>query len=113
MLNGLDKWVTGFLSLGIFAAVAAIVLVSVQSATTACETTGTILNTTTKTCVNVSAQSQTLTGTSLQYNATGGAIDGVVNLTAQFGTAGTLVGLGILALAALMILAYFRRGSRN
>ena len=113
MLNGLDKWVTGFLSLGIFAAVAAVVLVSVQSATTACETAGTILNVTTKTCVNVSAQSQTLTGTSLTYNATGGAIDAVVNLTAQFGTAGTLVGLGILALAAIVIMGYFRMGSKN
>ena len=113
MLNGLDKWVTGFLSLGIFATVAAVVLVSVQDAATACETAGTVLNTTTSTCVNVSAQSQTLTGTSLPYNATGGAIDAVVNLTAQFGTAGTLVGLGILALAALMIMAYFRMGNRN
>ena len=86
MLGGVDKWVAGFLSLGIFAAIAAIVIGAVRD---------------------------TQTASSAAYNASNNALTAVGNLTTQFGTAGTLVGLGILALAAIMIMAYFRRGSKN
>ena len=86
MLGGVDKWVAGFLSLGIFAAIAAIVIGAVRD---------------------------TQTAQSAAYNASNNALTAVGNLTAQFGTAGTLVGLGILALAAIVIVGYFGMGRRD
>jgi len=86
MLGGVDKWVAGFLSLGIFAAIAAIVIGAVRD---------------------------TQTTSSAAYNASNNALTAVGNLTAQFGTAGTLVGLGILALAAIVIVGYFGMGRRD
>ena len=83
MLGGVDKWVAGFLSLGIFAAIAAIVVGAVRD---------------------------TQTVDSGAYNASNNALTAVGNVTTQFGTAGTLVGLGILALAAIVIVGYFGFG---
>jgi hypothetical protein len=86
MLGGVDKWVAGFLSLGIFAAIAAIVIGSVRD-------------------------TQDLD--TAAYNASNNALSAVGNLTTQFGTAGTLVGLGLLALAAIVIVGYFGFGKRE
>ena len=107
MLGGVDKWVAGFLSLGIFASVAAVVLSSVQTAASPCST-GTLSG---GFCVN--STGGILTSTSAQHNITGNALGAVGNMTAQFGTAGTLVGLGILALAAIVIVGYFGFGGQR
>ena len=86
MLGGIDKWVAGFLSLGIFASIAAIVVGAVRD---------------------------TQTTDSVSYNASNNALSAVSNVTTQFATAGTLVGLGILALAAIVIVGYFGFGRRG
>ena len=86
MLGGIDKWVAGFLSLGIFTAIAAIVVGAVRD---------------------------TQTTDSTAYNASNNALSAVSNVTTQFATAGTLVGLGILALAAIVIVGYFGFGRRG
>jgi len=86
MLGGIDKWVAGFLSLGIFASIAAIVVGAVRD---------------------------TQTTDSVSYNASNNALSAVSNVTTQFATAGTLVGLGILALAAIVIVGYFGFGGRR
>ena len=83
MLGGIDKWIYGFLGLGVFAAIGAIVISSVRDT----QTSGTVA-----------------------YSAANNSLTGVSNLTAQFGTAGTLAGLGVLALAAVVIMMYFRGG---
>ena len=80
-LGGVDKWIAGFIGLGIFASLGAIVIASVRD---------------------------TQTANSASYNASNNALTAVGNVTAQFGTAGTLVGLGVLALAALIVMSYFR-----
>jgi len=107
MLGGIDKWVAGFLSLGIFVSIAAIVLSSVQEAVVACSS-GTLSG---GACVN--STGGFVTATSAQYNITGNALTAVGNVTSQFATAGTLVGLGILALAAIVIVGYFGFSGRK
>ena len=86
MLGGVDKWVAGFLSLGIFCTVAAVVIGAIRD---------------------------TQVADSSAYNASNNALTAVGNITTQFGTAGTLVGLGILALAAIVIVGYFGFGGRS
>tara|TARA_R100000306_G_C4373017_1_gene140803 strand:+ start:1719 stop:1979 length:261 start_codon:yes stop_codon:yes gene_type:complete len=86
MLGGVDKWIAGFLSLGIFTTVSAVVIGAIRD---------------------------TQVTDSAAYNASDNSLTAVGNITAQFGTAGTLVGLGVLALAAIVIVGYFGMGRRN
>jgi len=86
MLGGLDKWVGGFIGLGIFASVGAVVVAAVRDT----QTSGTTA-----------------------YNASDAALSGIGNLTTQFGSAGTIAGIAAIVLAAVLILGYFGFGGRN
>jgi hypothetical protein len=99
-------WIVGFLSLGIFAAICSVILSSVQSSLVV-KCTGNATMNITGTCVDPVNNSIAVGTTSAQYNVTNAALTGNLNLTNQFGTAGTLVGLAILALAAILIVSYF------
>lgn len=109
-LQETEKWLYGFLSLGIFAMIAVVILTSVRTSVTVCGRADAVLNSTINQCVNSTMQNTTLGSFTHQYNISTDGANAVINLTNQFGTAGTLVGLGILALAAIVIVGYFGFG---
>lgn len=112
-LGNIEQWIYGFLTLGIFGAIAAVILTSIQSAVTQCAADNSTFNASQGLCVNAS-NSSILTGSfTAQYNVSGDGTSAILNLTNQFGTAGTLVGLGIVALAAIVIVGYFGFGKNR
>lgn len=83
-------WVSTFLTVGLFAAVSAIVIAAVRD---------------TQQVYNVAGNSST--GTTIAYASANNSITAVVNLTNQLGTAGTIAGISVIVLAAVVILGYF------
>lgn len=81
-------WISTFLTVGIFAAIAAVVIGAVRD---------------------------TQVSTSTAYQAANNSILAVGNLTGQLATAGTIAGISVIVLAAVVILGYFgfRAGNQN
>ena len=74
------SWITTFLTVGIFASIAAVVIAAVRD---------------------------TQASNSTAYVAANNSITAVGNLTTQLGTAGTIAGISVIVLAAVVILGYF------
>lgn len=101
------KWISLFLAIAIFGGVAAIVAGAVQGSVTACASP-LATNNANGVCVNSTGQVQAgLGGHTAEYNATTNGLSGILNFTTQLGSAGTIAGLSVLVLAAVMILGYF------
>ena len=80
MDNNLMGWIALFLGLAIFGGIAAVVAQAVRDTST----------------VSTSA-----------WNASNNGLLAIVNFTGQLGSAGTIAGLSVLVLAAVVILGYF------
>lgn len=100
-------WIGLFLALAILGGVGAVVIEALQDSVQTCSDATAIYNTTSGVCMDPANTSNALGGTSAQYNATQNGLIGVVNYTNQLSSAGTIAGLSILVLAAVMILGYF------
>ena len=80
MDSNLMGWIGLFLGLAIFGGIAAVVAKAVRD---------------------------TQTANSAAYNASNNGLTAIVNFTSQLGSAGTIAGLSVLVLAAVVILGYF------
>jgi len=114
VLDNLKGFLKMFLVLGILASLGVIVLASVQGGLSNAQACGQAdAEVVSGACVNVSNNSQSLGSLTVAYNSSQSSQDGVLNLTSQFDSAGTIAGIAAIVLAAMLILGYFGFGRRQ